>query len=129
MLLRILTAAVLIPAVVALVWWGPPALLVAAAAADGRYTGSPGVFQFGRDAWACARIAIGRCACAAGIFYAQYVAGSVETLYARRRGDRSSVTLRAGAMSIDEGAADFSVWSVDHRARHAASAARRAFRR
>ena len=29
MLLRILTAVVLIPAVVALVWWGPPALLAA----------------------------------------------------------------------------------------------------
>src|SRR5208282_3837104 len=32
MLLRILTAAILIPLVVALVWWGPPALLAAIAA-------------------------------------------------------------------------------------------------
>ena len=31
MLLRIATAAVLIPIVVALVWWGPPALLAALA--------------------------------------------------------------------------------------------------
>jgi phosphatidate cytidylyltransferase len=78
MLLRILTAAVLIPAVVALVWWGPAPLLAAVAAAVailalreffnlGELVGLR-AFRY----WAFA--------CAAGIFYAQYVAGATDTV-------------------------------------------------
>ncbi|HTR48295.1 MAG TPA: phosphatidate cytidylyltransferase [Verrucomicrobiae bacterium] len=77
MLARILTAAVLIPLVVALVWWGPPALLAAIAAgvamlamweffALGDRMGMP-AFRY----WTLI--------CAAAIFYAQYCAGLVET--------------------------------------------------
>jgi phosphatidate cytidylyltransferase len=77
MLLRILTAAVLIPAVVALVWWGPPALLAAVAAAVA-LTALHEFFTLGERVgmhayrnWTML--------CAAGIFYAQYAAGMVET--------------------------------------------------
>jgi phosphatidate cytidylyltransferase len=77
MLLRIATAVVLIPLVVVLVWWGPPEVLAAVAAAIalvalweffslGERVGMPG-FQ----KWTMA--------CAAGLFYAQYAAGTVET--------------------------------------------------
>jgi phosphatidate cytidylyltransferase len=77
MLLRVLTASVLIPVVVALVWWGPPALLAAVAAvvavvALGEF------FDMGERVglrpfrkWTMA--------CAVGIFYAQYSAGLIET--------------------------------------------------
>jgi phosphatidate cytidylyltransferase len=77
MLLRVLTASVLIPVVVALVWWGPPALLAAVAAvvavvALGEF------FDMGERVglrpfrkWTMA--------CSAGIFYAQYLAGLIET--------------------------------------------------
>jgi phosphatidate cytidylyltransferase len=77
MLARILTAAVLIPLVLALVWWGPPALLAACAAVVAVLA----LIEFFNLAermglrafryWALA--------CAAGIFYAQYSAGFVET--------------------------------------------------
>ncbi len=77
MLLRIATAAVLIPVVVALVWWGPPEALAAVAAGIalaamweffslGERVGMPGFRK-----WAMA--------CAAGIFYSQYVAGMIES--------------------------------------------------
>jgi phosphatidate cytidylyltransferase len=77
MLLRIATAVVLIPLVVVLVWWGPPEALAAIAAAIalvalweffslGERVGMPGFRK-----WTMA--------CAAGIFYAQYAAGAVET--------------------------------------------------
>ncbi|HXQ26223.1 MAG TPA: phosphatidate cytidylyltransferase [Candidatus Acidoferrales bacterium] len=77
MLARILTAAILIPAVVALVWWGPLALLAAAAAGVailalieffrlGERVGLP-AFQ----KWTIA--------CVAGLFYAQYSTGLIET--------------------------------------------------
>jgi phosphatidate cytidylyltransferase len=77
MLARILTAAVLIPLVLALVWWGPPALLAAVAAGVVilalleffNLAARVGLRAF-RD-WTLA--------CAAGIFYAQYTAGLVET--------------------------------------------------
>jgi phosphatidate cytidylyltransferase len=77
MLARILTAAVLIPLVLALVWWGPPALLAAVAAGVAllalveffHVAGRMGLRAF-RD-WTLA--------CGAGIFYAQYTSGLVET--------------------------------------------------
>jgi len=74
---RILTAAVLIPLVLALVWWGPAILLAAIAAGVAilalleffHLAGRMGLRAF-RD-WTLA--------CTAGIFYAQYTAGLVET--------------------------------------------------
>jgi len=77
MLARILTAAVLIPLVLALVWWGPPELLAAIAAGVAilalleffHLAGRMGLRAF-RD-WTLA--------CAAGVFYAQYTAGLAET--------------------------------------------------
>jgi phosphatidate cytidylyltransferase len=76
MLLRIVTAAVLIPVVVALVWWGPPEALAVVAAGIalaamweffslGERVGMPGFRK-----WTMV--------CAVGIFYAQYVAGTIE---------------------------------------------------
>jgi len=77
MLARIVTAAALIPLVLALVWCGPPALLAAIAAGVSllalleffTLAGRMGLRAF-RD-WTLA--------CAAGIFYAQYTAGLAET--------------------------------------------------
>jgi phosphatidate cytidylyltransferase len=77
MLLRIATAVVLIPVVVALVWWGPPEVLAAVAAvialmalweffALGERVGMPGFRK-----WTMA--------CAAAIFFSQYAAGLVTT--------------------------------------------------
>jgi phosphatidate cytidylyltransferase len=77
MLLRILTAVVLIPAVVALVWWGPPALLAGVAAIVGLlalhefFTLGERVGMRAFRNWTML--------CAAGLFYAQYAAGMVET--------------------------------------------------
>jgi phosphatidate cytidylyltransferase len=77
MLLRIVTAVVLIPAVVALVWWGPPGLLagvaaiVALVALHEFFTLGERVGMHGFRNWTML--------CAAGIFYAQYAAGMVET--------------------------------------------------
>jgi phosphatidate cytidylyltransferase len=93
MLLRIATAVVLIPLVVALVWWGPPALLAAVAAAIalialweffslGERVGLPGFRK-----WTMA--------CAAGLFYSQYAAGTVET-HALAGG---AVLMRGGALA------------------------------
>jgi len=77
MLLRIATAAVLIPLVVALVWWGPPEALAAAAAAVALvamwefFTLGERLGMVGFRKWTMA--------CAAGLFLAQYAAGTVET--------------------------------------------------
>lgn len=77
MLLRILTAVVLIPVVVALDWWGPPALLAAVAgivailALIEFFELANRVGQRGYQKWTIA--------CVAGIFYAQYSQGLVET--------------------------------------------------
>lgn len=76
MLARILTAAVLIPAVVALVWWGPPAALAAAAAcvallALGEF------FNLG-DRMGLRGFRKWSMVCAAGLFYAQYSQGLIE---------------------------------------------------
>jgi phosphatidate cytidylyltransferase len=77
MLLRILTAVVLIPVVVALVWWGPPALLAAVAAAVALValheflTLGERMGLHGYRNWTMV--------CAVGLFYAQYAAGMVET--------------------------------------------------
>jgi phosphatidate cytidylyltransferase len=78
MLLRILTAAVLIPAVVALVWWGPPPLVAAAAAAVA-ILALREFFNLG-ELVGLRAYRYWTFACAAGIFYAQYVAGSADTL-------------------------------------------------
>jgi phosphatidate cytidylyltransferase len=91
MLLRIATAVVLIPLVVVLVWWGPPEALAAVAAAIalvalweffslGERVGMPGFRR-----WTML--------CAAGLFYAQYAAGMVETH-----------TLSGGALLVRGGA-------------------------
>ena len=76
MLTRVLTAAILIPAVIALVWWGP-AELVAAGAAGIALLALAEFFNLGEHMglrafrkWAMA--------CAAGMFYAQYSLGMVE---------------------------------------------------
>jgi phosphatidate cytidylyltransferase len=76
MLLRILTAAVLIPTVVALVWWGPAPLLAAVAtivallALHEFFTLGERVGMRAFRNWTML--------CAAGFFYAQYAAGMVE---------------------------------------------------
>jgi phosphatidate cytidylyltransferase len=77
MLLRIFTAVVLIPVVVALVWWGPPALL-AALAGIVAILALVEFFDLGNrvglrayQKWTSA--------CIAGLFYAQYSQGYVET--------------------------------------------------
>jgi phosphatidate cytidylyltransferase len=77
MLLRIFTALVLIPIVVALVWWGP-AWLLAAVAALIAIVALLEFFDLGE------RIAMRpfrkwTIICAAGLFYAQYSLGQVET--------------------------------------------------
>ena len=77
MLLRILTAVVLIPVVVALVWWGPPALLAALAgivailALIEFFALANRVGLVGYQKWTMV--------CVAGIFYAQYSQGFLET--------------------------------------------------
>jgi phosphatidate cytidylyltransferase len=77
MLLRVLTAAVLIPIVVAVVWWGPLVLLAAAAAILALIALNEflnlgervGLVSFRKWTFVCA----------AAIFYAQYSASFVET--------------------------------------------------
>src|ERR1700683_3794022 len=76
MLLRILTAAVLIPAVVALVWWGPP-VLVAGVAAIVALVALQEFFTLGERVGMRA-FRNWTMLCAAGLFYAQYAAGMVE---------------------------------------------------
>ena len=94
MLLRIATAAVLIPLVVALVWWGPPEALAAGAAAVALvamwefFTLGERMGMAGFRAWTMV--------CAAGIFLAQYAAGTVET-HSLAGG---SVLMKGGALSV-----------------------------
>jgi phosphatidate cytidylyltransferase len=77
MLLRILTAVVLIPIVVALVWWGPPALLAVLAAIIAIlaliefFALANRVGLVGYQKWTMVSVA--------GIFYAQYSQGFLET--------------------------------------------------
>jgi phosphatidate cytidylyltransferase len=77
MLARILTAAVLIPVVVALAWWGPPALLAALAAGVAILA----LLEFFdlSERMGLRAFRYWTFAGAAGIFYAQYFAGLVET--------------------------------------------------
>jgi len=77
MFARILTAAVLIPLVLALVWWGPPELLAASAA----LVAILALLEFLNLAERVGLRAFRywTLACAACIFYAQYSAGFVET--------------------------------------------------
>jgi len=77
MLLRILTAAILIPLVVALVWWGPPALL-AAIAAGVAILALVEFFNLG-ERMGMRAFRYWTMVCAAGIFYAQYSTGLIET--------------------------------------------------
>ncbi len=78
MLLRVLTAAVLIPAVVALVWWGPAPLLAAVAAAVA-ILALREFFNLG-ELVGLRAFRYWTFLCATGIFYAQYVAGSADTV-------------------------------------------------
>ncbi|MGH9712262.1 MAG: phosphatidate cytidylyltransferase [Candidatus Acidiferrales bacterium] len=77
MLLRILTAVVLIPAVTALVWWGPPALLAGIAALIALLA----LFEFFHLASRMGMRAFSKWTMfsAALLFYAQYSLGLVET--------------------------------------------------
>ncbi len=77
MVLRVLTAVVMIPVVVALVWFGPPAVLAAAAAAVA-------IVALAEFLDLGARLGLRpfrkwTLVCAAGFFYAQYSLGLVET--------------------------------------------------
>lgn len=74
--LRVLTAAILIPIVVALVWWGPPWLLAAIAAAIAILALAE-FFTLG-DRVGLRAFRKWTMACTAGLFYAQYSAGAVE---------------------------------------------------
>jgi phosphatidate cytidylyltransferase len=98
MLVRILTAAVLIPVVVALVWWGPAPLLAVIAAVVGVIALSE-FFDLGER---MGMIAFRKwtVACAAALFYAQYSAGLIET---RAIGDGMSIVRDAtrGTLSIE----------------------------
>jgi phosphatidate cytidylyltransferase len=76
MLARILTAAVLIPGVIALVWWGPPAALAAAAACVALLALAE-FFDLG-DRMGLRGFRKWSMVCAAGLFYAQYSQGLVE---------------------------------------------------
>jgi phosphatidate cytidylyltransferase len=77
MLLRILTAAVLIPVVVALVWWGPLPLLAAIAAVVA-ILALVEFFALG-DRLGLHAFAKWTILCAAALFYAQYSASLIET--------------------------------------------------
>jgi phosphatidate cytidylyltransferase len=98
MFLRILTAVVLIPIVVALVWWGPPPL-IAAIAAGVAVLALVEFFDLGERVglqayrkWTIA--------CSMGIFYAQYSQGLVET---RALGEGVSLVrnVASGVLSIE----------------------------
>jgi phosphatidate cytidylyltransferase len=77
MLLRILTALVLIPMVVALVWWGP-AWILAAVAALIAIVALLEFFDLG-ERMAMRPFRKWTIVCAAGLFYSQYSLGLVET--------------------------------------------------
>jgi phosphatidate cytidylyltransferase len=98
MLMRILTAAVLIPVVVALVWWGPAALLagvaalVALVALNEFFALGERVSMHGFRSWTML--------CALGIFYAQYAAGMVE-MRSLAGGDLLIRDASRGAVSLE----------------------------
>jgi phosphatidate cytidylyltransferase len=98
MLRRILTAVVLIPIVVALVWWGPPLLLAGVAAVvvivalHEFFTLGERVSMHGFRNWTML--------CAAGLFYAQYAAGMVET-HSLGGGDLLIRDAARGAVSLE----------------------------
>lgn len=98
MLLRILTAAVLIPIVVALVWWGPAPLLAAIAAIVAIVALSE-FFDLGERVGLSA-FRKWTMACTAALFYAQYSAGLIET---RAIGDGVSIVRDAtrGSLSLE----------------------------
>src|SRR5215469_2581435 len=77
MIARILTACVLIPLVVALVWWGPTWLLALAAAIVALLALAE-FFDLGEQVGLRA-FRKWTLLCAAGLFYAQYTQGLVET--------------------------------------------------
>ena len=77
MLARILTGVILIPVVVALVWWGPPGLVTACAAGVAMLAMLE-FFDLG-ERMGLQAFRYWTFAGAAGIFYAQYSAGLVET--------------------------------------------------
>jgi phosphatidate cytidylyltransferase len=98
MLLRILTAVVLIPIAVAVVWWGPSALIAAIA-------GIVAILALVEFFELANRVGLRACqkwtmACVAGLFYAQYSQGLVET---RTVGDGVSLVRNAagGVLSIE----------------------------
>jgi len=98
MLLRILTAIVLIPIVVALVWWGPPAVL-AALAAIVAILALVEFFELGNrvgmrayQKWTLL--------CVAGLFYAQYSQGLVET-HAISKGISLVRSAQGGVLSVE----------------------------
>src|SRR5579864_2514171 len=98
MLRRILTAVVLIPIVVALVWWGPP-LLLAGVAAIVAIVALHEFFTLGE------RVSMHgfrnlTMLCAAGLFYAQYAAGMVET-HSLGGGDLLIRDAARGAVSLE----------------------------
>ena len=77
MLARILTGVILIPVVIVLVWWGPPALVTACAAGVAMLAMME-FFDLG-ERMGLHAFRYWTFAGAAGIFYAQYSAGLVET--------------------------------------------------
>jgi phosphatidate cytidylyltransferase len=98
MLLRIATAAVLIPIVVALVWWGPPALLAALAGLIALLALSE-LFDLG-DKIGLRAFKKWTCFSAALVFYSQYSEGLIET---RSFSEGVSVVRNAaaGVLSLD----------------------------
>jgi phosphatidate cytidylyltransferase len=98
MLRRIFTALVLIPIVVALVWWGPPSILTGVAGLIAILALNE-FFDLGE------RIAMRpfrkwTFACAAGLFYAQYSQGLVET-HSLAQGYSIVRNAAGGVISID----------------------------
>lgn len=95
---RILTAAVLIPAVLAVVWWGPTALvaalggLVALLALREFFVLGARLNLRAYQLWTCI--------CAMGIFFQQWAAGAGETLAIRREGFLTDVVITERASAI-----------------------------
>jgi phosphatidate cytidylyltransferase len=98
MLLRIVTAAVLIPIVVALVWFGPP-MLLAGIAAVVAILALVEFFNLG-DRVGLVAFRKWTAVCAAGLFYAQYSLGMVET-HALTEGVSIVRDATGGVLSID----------------------------
>jgi CDP-diglyceride synthetase len=114
MLLRIFTALVLIPIVVALVWWGPAWLLAAVAA----LIAIVALLEFFDLGERIAMRAFRKWAivCAAGLFYAQYSLGLVET-HSVAQGYSIVRSAAGGVLSIEAVLLVF-VFGVVDRTRH-----------